>query len=53
VRGGEEVQEGQPMLELRHRGGRGLEEALALCRAAITVGSIPPPPRPKVLAEVR
>ena len=53
VQGGEEVQEGQPMLELRHRGGRGLDEALALCRAAITVGSIPPPSRPKVLAEVR
>ena len=53
VQRGEEVQEGQALLELRHRKARGLGEALELCRAAITIGDVPPPPRPKVLGEVR
>jgi thymidine phosphorylase len=50
---GEPVREGQPVLELRHRRGRGLEDAIALCRAAIAIADVPPPRTPLVLAEVR
>jgi pyrimidine-nucleoside phosphorylase len=49
---GERVVEGQPLLELHHRDGRGLEEALALCREAVLIGGEAPRPRPAVLAEV-
>ena len=44
---------GQPLLELHHRDGRGLEAAVALCREAIAIGDAPPPPRPTILGEVR
>ena len=50
---GEAVREGQPIFELRHRDGRGLETALALCREALTIGDAAPIPRPHVLAEIR
>ena len=50
---GEEVREGQPLLELHHRDRRGLAAALALCRPAVTIGDAPPETRAKVLAEVR
>jgi pyrimidine-nucleoside phosphorylase len=50
---GTPVAAGDPVLELHHRGGRGLDAALAFCRAAIAVGERPPDPRPKVLAEIR
>ena len=50
---GDEVREGQPLLEFHHRDGRGLDAAVALCRAAVTIGDAPPAPRPKVIAEVR
>lgn len=53
VKPGDAVQKGQPVLELHHRAGRGLEAAVALCRDAITIGEEAPPARPKVLAEVR
>jgi thymidine phosphorylase len=53
ARPGDEVREGQPLLELRHRDGRGLDAALAFCREAIAIADAPPPVRPKVLAEVR
>lgn len=53
VKPGDAVQRGQPMLELHHRGGRGLAAALALCRDAVTIGEDAPLLRPKVLAEVR
>ena len=33
---GDPVKAGEPLLELHHRGGRGLEAALALCREAIS-----------------
>jgi pyrimidine-nucleoside phosphorylase len=49
---GDKVTRGQPIVELHHRG-RGLEEALELCRGAIAVGDEPPPRREKVLGEVR
>ena len=50
---GDEVRAGQPLLEFHHRDGRGLDEAVALCRAAVTIGDAPPASRPKVIAEVR
>jgi pyrimidine-nucleoside phosphorylase len=54
VRPGDTVERGQPLLEICHRSGRGLESALALCRDAVVVGDAPPPaPRPAVLGEVR
>ena len=53
VTSGEAVRSGQPLLELHHRDGRGLDEALALCGDAIVIGDTPPPPRAIVLDEVR
>jgi pyrimidine-nucleoside phosphorylase len=53
VRFGERVVSGQPLLELHHRGGRGVEAALALCREAVTLGDTPPPSRPTILGDVR
>jgi pyrimidine-nucleoside phosphorylase len=50
---GDSVKEGDPLMELHHRDGRGLETALALCRQAVTIGDAPPPRRAKVLGEVR
>src|SRR5262245_44086420 len=35
---GESVTRSQPLVELHHRRGRGVEEALELCRAAIAIG---------------
>jgi pyrimidine-nucleoside phosphorylase len=53
ARPGDRVVRGQPLVEVHHREGRGLDEALALCRDAIEIGDAPPPVRPKVLGEVR
>jgi pyrimidine-nucleoside phosphorylase len=50
---GDSVKEGDPLVELHHRDGRGLETALALCRQAVTIGDAPPPRRSKVLGDVR
>ena len=50
---GSRVRQGDPVLELHHRDGRGLEEALSLCRRAVDVGEDPPVVRERVLAEVR
>jgi thymidine phosphorylase len=50
---GDALAEAQPILQLHHRGGRGLDTALAFCRAAVTVSDAPPEPRPAVLADVR
>jgi hypothetical protein len=47
------VTEGDALVEIHHRDGIGLEEATALCRGAAEIGEAPPPPREKVLAEVR
>ena len=49
---GDEVDEGDPVLELHHRGGNGLEAALALCGAAVAIGDVPSPPGRIVLGEV-
>ena len=50
---GERIEEGERLLELRHRGGRGLEVALKLCRSAIRIADDRPTSRDKVLGEVR
>jgi pyrimidine-nucleoside phosphorylase/thymidine phosphorylase len=50
---GDAVAAGDPLVELYHRDGRGLDAALALCAEAIVIGDVPPTPRPAVLAEVR
>ena len=49
---GDRVTRGQPLVELHHRG-RGVEDALEFCRAAIAIDDEPPPRREKVLGEVR
>jgi len=50
---GTHVSAGEPLIELHHRGGRGLQPAMELCRAAVTISDEPPPAREKVLGEVR
>jgi len=50
---GDQVHEGQPLIELHHRGGRGLDEALTLSTSAIEIGDRPPAARAKILDEVR
>jgi pyrimidine-nucleoside phosphorylase len=50
---GNEVRVGQPLIELHHRGGRGLNEALELGQRAIAIGDHPPAKRAKILDEVR
>ncbi len=50
---GRAVAVGQPVFELHHRDGRGLEQALALCHDALVVDEAPPPARSKILGEVR
>jgi pyrimidine-nucleoside phosphorylase len=50
---GDQVRDGQPLIELHHRGGRGLDEALALSREAIVIDDHPPAARAKILDEVR
>jgi pyrimidine-nucleoside phosphorylase len=50
---GERVARSQPLVELHYRQGRGVEEALELCRTAIAIGDAAPPRREKVLGEVR
>jgi thymidine phosphorylase len=50
---GDQVREGQPLIELHHRGGRGLDEALMLSRSAIVIADAPPAARAKILDEVR
>ena len=50
---GDEVREGDPLLELHHRDRRGLAAALTFCRRAMTIADAPPPRREAVLDEVR
>ena len=53
VRPGTAVEEGDPVLEIQHRGGRGLEAATTLLRQAIHVSSAAVAPAPLVLDTVR
>ena len=50
---GDRVNAGDPLIAVRHRGGRGLEVAIKLCRSAIRIADGPPTRRDKVLGEVR
>jgi pyrimidine-nucleoside phosphorylase len=50
---GDRVTAGQALLELHHRGGRGVDAALSLCREAVAIGDAPPPSRPTILGDVR
>lgn len=47
------VERGQPVIEIRHRGGRGVNAALALCQGAVTIGDEAPTARPVVMGDVR
>jgi pyrimidine-nucleoside phosphorylase len=53
ARPGDRITAGQPLLELHHRGGRGVEAAMALCREAIVIGDTPPKVRETILGDVR
>jgi pyrimidine-nucleoside phosphorylase/thymidine phosphorylase len=50
---GDDVREGDTLLDVYHRGGRNLESALAHCTEAISIGAEPPAAVEKVLGEVR
>lgn len=50
---GDRVEAGQPLLELHHRDGKGLTEALALCRDACAISETPVTRPPKVLDVVQ
>jgi pyrimidine-nucleoside phosphorylase len=49
---GDEVRAGDLLVELHHRDGRGLPDALALCGAAVDIGDAPPAHREHVLDHV-
>jgi thymidine phosphorylase len=49
---GDQVRPGDLLVELHHRDGRGLEEALRLCRSAIVIGDQPAPHREHVIDHV-
>jgi len=49
---GDEIRAGEPLIELHHRGGRGLPDALKLCAAAVEIGDEPPPRHDHVLDHI-
>ncbi len=49
---GTAVSAGAAMLMVHHRGGRGLEEALALLAAAVTIADAPPEPVPLIVERI-
>jgi pyrimidine-nucleoside phosphorylase len=53
ARPGARVERGQPLIEIHHRDGRGVNAALALCSDAIVIGDEAPPTQPVVLGDVR
>ena len=53
ARPGARVERGQPLIEIHHRDGRGVNAALALCSDAIVIGDEAPPARPVILRDVR
>ena len=53
IKPGDAVRAGDPMIELHHRGGVGLDDALALCGEAVIIGDVRQPPMVIVLDEVR
>ena len=50
---GARIERGQPLVEIHHRSGRGVNAALALCGDAIAIGDEPPPARAVILGDVR
>jgi pyrimidine-nucleoside phosphorylase len=50
---GMRVERGEPLVEIHHRDGRGVNAALALCSDAVTIEDDPLPPRPVILGDVR
>ena len=52
VQAGGEVRNGDTILRVHHRDGRGLEDALALLAEAVHVSEEPPAPRPIVIESV-
>jgi pyrimidine-nucleoside phosphorylase len=55
VQRGDRVTAGQPLLDVHHRGGRGLEEAQRICRNGIDISDAPGPlaAGERILGEVR
>jgi pyrimidine-nucleoside phosphorylase len=53
VRRGSVLRAGEPMFDIHHREGRGLEAATRLCQEAVVIGDAPAPSRPIVLDEIR
>ena len=53
AKSGARVRRGQTLVEIHHRNGRGLSEALSLCCAAFTIADEPPTVRHVVLGDVR
>jgi pyrimidine-nucleoside phosphorylase len=49
ARAGDEVREGDPLIEIHHRDGRGLEAAVSLCEAALAIEDEPVRPRSRIL----
>jgi pyrimidine-nucleoside phosphorylase len=49
---GSEVRAGDAVLQIRHRGGRGLELARTLLRQAVQIGDVAPAPQPIVVERV-
>ena len=49
---GERVSAGDPLLLVRHRGGRGLGEAVPLLNGAVGIGDVAPPPQDLVVERV-
>jgi pyrimidine-nucleoside phosphorylase len=49
---GSRVRKGDPVIEIHHRGGRGLAEARRLLEEALHIADVPPPPRPLVLDRI-
>ncbi len=50
---GMRVERGEPLVEIHHRDGRGVNAALALCSDAVTIEDYAQPPRPVILGGVR
>ncbi len=50
---GDEVRAGDPLIEIHHRDGRGLETALALCEAATAIADEAVVPRSRILQVLR
>ena len=49
---GTQAQEGEPVLIVHHRGGRGLAEAVALLTSAVQIGDAPPTLGPLIVERI-